>query len=67
MEVNVLFSAAERVSKNSYKTVGNSRAVSFAAIDDELESAKLRVEKAISSVFSGPLEWRKDIGVFPVR
>ncbi len=67
MQVDVFFSAAERVSKNSYKTVGNSRAVSFAAVGDELESAKSRVEKAISSAFSGPLEWRKDIGVFPNR
>jgi len=65
LEVDVFFSAAEKIGKNLYKTVGISRAVAFVATDNDIETARLHLQKAISRAYDGPLEWRNDIGILP--
>jgi phosphoribosylamine---glycine ligase len=56
----VFFSSAVRVSQNTYRTVGTSRAVALAATAPELERATERVRAAAATV--PVLEWRADVG-----
>jgi phosphoribosylamine-glycine ligase len=56
----VFFSSAVRVSGDTYRTVGTSRAVALAATAPELAAATERVRACAATV--PVLEWRNDVG-----
>jgi phosphoribosylamine--glycine ligase len=57
---NVFFSSATRIGRDSYRTVGTSRAVALATTAPTLEQARVRVAECASSI--PVLEWRRDVG-----
>ena len=57
---HVFFSSAIEVGKNTYRTVGTSRAVALASTAPTLEQARVRVVDCAASV--PVLEWRRDVG-----
>ena len=60
--LHVFFSAAVRNDAGGFSTVGNSRCVAIAARGNTIPSAAALVESAIQQYFSGPLQWREDVG-----
>lgn len=58
----VHFSACERVSRDNYRTVGNSRVVAVLAEADTPMEARERILQAIALHTRGPLQYRTDIG-----
>jgi phosphoribosylamine--glycine ligase len=57
---SVFFSSAVRVSENTFRTVGTSRAVALVATANELTTATERVRACAATV--PVLEWRADVG-----
>jgi phosphoribosylamine--glycine ligase len=57
---HVFFSAAIETGKNTYRTVGTSRAVALVSTAPTLEQARVLVAECAGSV--PVLEWRKDVG-----
>lgn len=58
----VHFSACERVSRDNYRTVGNSRVVAILAEAGTPMEARERILQAITLHTQGPLRYRTDIG-----
>jgi phosphoribosylamine--glycine ligase len=56
----VFFSSAVETARNSYRTVGTSRAVALTSTAPTLEQARARVAEAAATV--PVLEWRADVG-----
>ncbi len=57
---HVFFSSAIETGKDTYRTVGTSRAVALASTAPTLEQARVRVVECARSVPA--LQWRKDVG-----
>ena len=57
---HVFFASAIEAGKNTYRTVGTSRAVALASTAPTLEQARARVVECAASV--PVLEWRRDVG-----
>lgn len=64
MGLNIFFSASikDEQADNAFITVGNSRCVALAALENTISLASDLVELGIKKHVSGVLEWRRDVG-----
>jgi phosphoribosylamine-glycine ligase len=60
--IDVHFSSSIKVGPGEYQTIGSSRCVALAASGDVLEILRERMFSCLDRFYSGPLEWRCDIG-----